>query len=64
LLARFEAEGEAFLSRIDTADETRAHHFEPETKREQDKEWYRQDIHTLVSRWRKVVEVDGDFVEK
>jgi hypothetical protein len=31
---------------------------------EQDKEWYRQGIHVLVSRWRKAVEVDGDFVEK
>jgi hypothetical protein len=32
--------------------------------KEQDKEWYRQGIHTLVSGWRKAVEVDGDFVEK
>jgi hypothetical protein len=31
---------------------------------EQDKEWYRQGIHALVSRWRKDVEVGGDFVEK
>jgi hypothetical protein len=27
-------------------------------KKDQDKEWYRQGIHTLVSRWRKAVEVD------
>jgi hypothetical protein len=32
--------------------------------REQDKEWYRQGTHALVSRWRKAVEVDGDFVGK
>jgi hypothetical protein len=31
---------------------------------EQDKKWYRQDTHALVSRWRKAVEVDGDLVEK
>jgi hypothetical protein len=31
---------------------------------EQDNEWYQQDIHALVSRWRKAVEMDGDFVEK
>jgi histone-lysine N-methyltransferase SETMAR len=31
---------------------------------EQDKEWYRQGIHALVSCWCKAVEVDGDFVEK
>ena len=34
LLERFDAEGEAFLSRIITGDETWAHHYEPETKRQ------------------------------
>ena len=38
LLERFDAEGEAFLSRIVTGDETWAHH-EPETKR-QSMEWH------------------------
>jgi hypothetical protein len=38
LLMRFGAEGEAFLSRIVTGDETWAHHYEPETKR-QSMEW-------------------------
>jgi hypothetical protein len=33
LLAHFEAEGEAFLSCIVTADEPKVHHFELETKR-------------------------------
>jgi hypothetical protein len=33
LLERFDAEEEAFLSRIVTGDETWAHHYEPETKR-------------------------------
>jgi len=33
LLARFEAEGEAFSFWIVTADEAWVHHFEPETKR-------------------------------
>lgn len=32
LLARFEAEGEAFLSRIVTVDDTWVHNFEPESK--------------------------------
>lgn len=32
--------------------------------REQDKMWYRSGIHALVSRWRKAVKVDGDYVEK
>ena len=36
----FEAEGETFLSRIVTADETWVHYFESETKR-QSKEWHR-----------------------
>jgi hypothetical protein len=31
-------------------------------KEEQEKEWYRQRIHALVSRWRKAVEVDGELV--
>ena len=39
LLERFDAEREAFLSRIVTGDETWAHHYEPETKR-QSVEWY------------------------
>jgi histone-lysine N-methyltransferase SETMAR len=39
LLERFGAEGEAFLSRIVTGDETWAHHYEPETKR-QSMEWH------------------------
>ena len=34
LLERYDAEGEAFLSRIVTGDETWAHHYEPETKRQ------------------------------
>jgi hypothetical protein len=33
LLSRYEADGESVLSRIVTRDETRIHHFEPETKR-------------------------------
>jgi len=40
LLEHFDAEGEAFLSRIITGDETRAHHYEPEIKR-QSMEWHR-----------------------
>jgi hypothetical protein len=31
---------------------------------EQDKEWYRQGIHALLSRWRKAAEVERDTVEK
>jgi hypothetical protein len=34
LLERFHAEGEAFLSRIITGDETWAHNYEPETNRQ------------------------------
>jgi hypothetical protein len=30
----------------------------------QDKSWYRQGIHVLVPRWRKAVQVDGDYMEK
>jgi hypothetical protein len=26
--------------------------------------WYREGMHVLVSRWRKAVDVDGDYVEK
>jgi len=26
--------------------------------------WYREDMHVLVSRWRKAVDVDGDYVGK
>jgi hypothetical protein len=55
LLVRFEAEGVAFYPgslspSYWTGDTT-----------EQDKEWYRQGMHALVSRWRKTVEVDGDW---
>ena len=32
--------------------------------REQETSWYRGDMHVLVSRWRKAVDVDGDYVEK
>ena len=32
--------------------------------REQETSWYRGGIHALVSRWRKAVDVDGDYVEK
>ena len=32
--------------------------------REQERNWYREGMHSLVSRWRKVVDVDGDCVEK
>ena len=31
---------------------------------EQETSWYREGRHALVSRWRKVVDVDGDYVEK
>jgi hypothetical protein len=34
LLERFDADGEAFLSRILTGDETMVNYFEPETKRQ------------------------------
>jgi len=39
LLEHFDAEGETFLYRIITGDETWAHHYEPETKR-QSMEWH------------------------
>jgi hypothetical protein len=32
--------------------------------REQEKSWYREGMHALVSRWSKAVDVDGDYVEK
>ena len=32
--------------------------------REQETSWYREDMHALVSPWRKAVDVDGDYVEK
>ena len=32
--------------------------------REQEASWYRGGMHALVSRWRKAVDVDGDYVEK
>jgi histone-lysine N-methyltransferase SETMAR len=48
LLEHFNAEGEDFLSRIVTGDETWVHHFEPETKR-QSMEWH----HPQLSRKKK-----------
>jgi histone-lysine N-methyltransferase SETMAR len=48
LLARYEAEGDHFLSTIVTDDETWIHHFEPETKR-QAMEWH----HTTSPRKKK-----------
>jgi hypothetical protein len=32
--------------------------------REQDTSWYRKGMHALVSRWRKAVNIDVDYVEK
>jgi len=32
--------------------------------REQEMSWYREGMHALVSRWRKAIDVDGDYVEK
>ena len=32
--------------------------------REQEASWNREGVHALVSRWRKAVDVDGDYVEK
>ena len=32
--------------------------------REQEKSWYREGMHALVSRWCQVVDVDGDYVGK
>ena len=32
--------------------------------REQETSWYREGMHALVSRWRKAVDIDGDYVEK
>ena len=31
---------------------------------EQETSWNREGMHALVSRWRKAIDVDGDFVEK
>jgi len=31
---------------------------------EQEMSWYREGMHALVLRWRKVIDVDGDYVEK
>jgi hypothetical protein len=31
---------------------------------EQETSWYREDMHVLVSRWRKAVNVYGDYVVK
>jgi hypothetical protein len=30
----------------------------------QDSDWYKKGIRALVFRWRKAVEVDGDYVEE
>jgi hypothetical protein len=30
----------------------------------QETSWYREGMHALVSRWRKAVDLDGDYVEK
>jgi hypothetical protein len=32
--------------------------------REQETSWYREGMHALVSRWRKAVDLNGDYVEK
>jgi len=32
--------------------------------REQERSWYREGRHALVSRWRKAIDVDEDYVEK
>ena len=32
--------------------------------REQETSWYREGMHALVSRWRKAVDMNGDYVEK
>jgi hypothetical protein len=32
--------------------------------REQEASWYREGMYALVSRWRKAVDVDGDYAEK
>jgi hypothetical protein len=32
--------------------------------REQETSWYREGMQALVSRWRKAVDGDGDYVEK
>ena len=32
--------------------------------RDQDRAWFRQDIHILISRRRKAAQVVGDFVDK
>ena len=32
--------------------------------REQETNWYREGMHAIVSRWRKAVDVHGDYVEK
>jgi hypothetical protein len=31
---------------------------------EQQTSWYREGMYALVSRWRRAVDVDGDYVEK
>jgi len=32
--------------------------------REQETSWYREGMHALVSRWRKAVDAEGNYVEK
>jgi len=31
---------------------------------EQETSWYREGMHALVLRWRKAVDIDGEYVEK
>jgi len=32
--------------------------------RERESRWYREGMHALVLRWRKAVDIDGDYMEK
>jgi hypothetical protein len=32
--------------------------------REQETSWYMESMHALLSRWRKAVDLNGDYVEK
>ncbi|PSN48728.1 hypothetical protein C0J52_08792 [Blattella germanica] len=59
LLQCFNLEGEEFLERIVTGDETLR-----QWLRNQDHEFYHTGIHALVKRWIKSVEKDGDYIEK
>ena len=31
---------------------------------EQETSWYRENMHALVSRWHKAIDIDGDYVKK